>query len=187
VSGFLSGFLGIGGVNSKQQNASIGNLQNLFNFGLNTGQAGTSAGGANLGTAGSYYSNMLSGSRPAVLQAMAPETNTIQARADAQRRQLAATGTARGGGTAGTNQQQQTDVNAAIDNALFAARPAAAKGLTDVGGTQLNAANQALGIAGGAAGDAGKIATGARSQAGQGWQDIFSDIFGFGHKLGDQG
>ena len=76
-------------------------------------------------------------------------------------------GTARGGGVAGTNQQQQTDENAAVDNALFAARPAAAKGTAEIGTARANEGLGLLSTAGGATANAGDIATRARSQAAQ--------------------
>ena len=161
------GFLGIGGKNSKQQNQAIGNLNNLFSFGLSTGKQETSAGNQSLDTAGGYFNKIASGNRAALQQAVAPEANAVQKQADAARRQQAATGTARGGGVASTNQTQKDQVMAQIDNALFGVRPTAAAEMEKIGGTQLAAGEGALNTAGGAASNAGKIATDARQQAAQ--------------------
>lgn len=159
------GFLGIGGKNSKQQNQAIGNLNNLFSFGFGAGKDSTSAGNASLGQAGGYYSSLLSGNRSALQSAIAPEANQVRTAADASRRQQAATGTARGGGVAATNQQQSDQTNATIDNALFAARPAAAQGEAQVGAAQAQEGLGLLNNAGTSTGNAGSIATNARQQA----------------------
>jgi len=176
----MGGFLGIGGKNSQQQNQAIGNLNNLFNFGINQGKASTAAGNQSLGQAGGYFSNLLSGNRPAMLQAVAPETNVAQSQADAARRQQATMGTARGGGTSGANQQQKTDLMSQINNLLFGVRPAAAKETADIGKTQLEAGIQSLSTAGTATAQAGDIATQARQQAGSQFQQVIKDIFGWG-------
>ena len=174
------GFMGIGGKNSNQQNQSIGNLNNLFNFGMNAGQNAISSGNSALGAAGSYWSSLLSGNKANMNQAVAPETNAIASAGDAQRRQQASLGTARGGGVSGGNQQQQTSQNAAVDNALFSARPAAAAGATQVGGAQIGEGTNLLNTASSATANAGKIATDARTQAAQEQQQVIKDIFGFG-------
>lgn len=174
----MGGFLGIG--QSKSEKAGQGMLSNIFNFALPLAQT-TSASGqgttaAGLGTTGrglnalssplNYFQRLLSGNRAAMSQAVAPEAAAARSASDAARRQLATSGTARGGGVASTNQQQQDQLRAQIDNLLFGARPAAAKGAADIGTTvaqtglstaevgnqQLAAALQALGIGGGAAG-----------------------------------
>lgn len=192
----MGGFLGIGGKNSKQQNQAIGNLNNLFNFGLQTGQKGVATGGATQGAglaglsdANSYFKRLASGNRSAVQQGAAPEINATQSAADAAKRQQAAMGTARGGGVAGANQTRQDAVQARIDNALFGVRPAAATQeaqtsgkIADVGSTQMQQALSALGIAGTATSNAGDIATRARQQAAQeqaaAIQSVVGAIFG---------
>jgi hypothetical protein len=98
-----------------------------------------------IGGAQSYYQNLLSGSRPAIMQAEAPEINATLNQSDAAKRQLAARGTARGGGTAGTNQQVGTSTQAQIDNALFGARPGAAGALGSLGTSELGTAETATG------------------------------------------
>jgi hypothetical protein len=177
----MQGFMGIGGKNSKQQNQSIDNLSNLFNFGMDTakkdtasGNATTNAGLSGLGDANSYFKSLTTGNRAAMQQAEAPAINATVSGADAARRQQEASGTARGGGVAGQNQQQQTDTMAKIDNALFGVRPAAAQQeaatsgkIADVGTQQRELGLQAAGIGGTAASNAGSIATNARQQAAQ--------------------
>jgi hypothetical protein len=161
----MGGFLGIGGKNSKQQNQAVGNLNNLFNFGFGTGKTETGAGGANLDAASGYFSKLASGNRPAMMQAIAPETSAIRSQGDASRRQAAASGTARGGGTAGENQTQKDRQMAQIDTALFGARPAVAKEVAAIGGTQAAVGGNLLGTASSSTAYAGDIATGARTQA----------------------
>jgi len=192
--------LGIGGINSKQQNQSIGNLNNLFNFGMSAGKSGLATGGhtqasalGSLADANTYFKNLASGNRAATTQAVAPAINSTLAASDAAKRQQSAMGTARGGGVAGTNQQREQATQAQIDNALFGVRPAAAgqaaqiqaetAGKTaDIGTSQMQAALQALGIAGTATSNAGDIATKARQQAAQeqaaAIQSVVGAIFG---------
>jgi hypothetical protein len=98
-----------------------------------TGQQTTASGVGDINQSLSYWSKLLSGSRPAMMAAIAPETNSVLSGADASKRQTAAMGTARGGGTAATNQQRDTQTQATIDNALFAARPEAAKEVGQLG------------------------------------------------------
>lgn len=190
----MNGFMGIGGKNSKQQNESIGNLNNLFSFGLDTGKAGvakgnatTSAGLSGLGDANSYFKNLASGNRTTMMQAAAPEINAVENQSDAARRNAAADGTARGGGTASTNQTAKETTMAQIDNLLFGTRPAAAKEeaatsgkIADVGTAQSGMGIYGLQTAGGAASAAGNIATSARQQQIEGTQQIIKDVFGWG-------
>lgn len=171
----MSGLFGIGGVNSKQQNQSISNLGNLFNFGFGTANTLTSAGSADTNAASGYFKSLVSGNRTAVEQAIAPQANQVRSAADASKRQQAASGTARGGGTAGANQQTDTNTQATIDNAIFGARGGAAGELAQVGAGETGAGLQAAQTAGGAAGSAGNIATNARSQA----ASEFSSALGF--------
>lgn len=155
----MGGFLGIGGSSAKtdrnQTLSSYQDLNNLFNFGFGTGKSGIAQGGAttaagvsDLDSAGGYFSKLASGNRPAMMSAIAPTANAIQSQGDASRRQQVATGTARGGGTAGANQQQKSDQMAQIDNALFAVQPAAAKEQAGIGGqlAQVGAQQTGLGI-----------------------------------------
>jgi len=176
----ISGFFGIGGKNSGQQNQAVGNLNSLFNFGLNTSKSQTNAGSANQDAASSYFAKLASGNRPAMLQAIAPETTAINQTGDAQRRQQVASGTARGGGVAGANQTADTDRMTQINTALFGVHPAAAKEQADIGGKQLAEGLGFAGVGGTATANAGNIATSARSQHGSEVQQTIKDIFGWG-------
>jgi len=140
----MSGFLGIGGSGAQHNRninlAAAGNLNNVFNYAMplgenlaGQGQATTAAGVGDINQSLGYWSKLLSGSRPAMQAAIAPETNAVLSGADASKRQQAAMGTARGGGTAGTNQQLDTTTRATIDNALFGVRPEAAKETGELG------------------------------------------------------
>ena len=146
----MGGFLGIG--QSKGEKQGMGQLSNVYNFALplaqtqsaagqgttNAGLATTKTGLGTLGGPLAYWQKLMSGNRAAMNQAVAPEANAARSASDATTRQTAATGTARGGGTAATSQQRQTDVNAQIDNLLFGVRPQAAQATTGIGTTQAN-------------------------------------------------
>jgi len=108
-------------------------LSNVFNYAMPNAKSSLSAGTSDLGAAGGYFKQLLSGNRASLQQATAPETNAARAGSDAQARQQASMGTARGGGTNATNQTRQDDLMAKVDNAMFGARAGAAKGLEDVG------------------------------------------------------
>jgi len=140
----MGGFLGIGGSGAQHNRninlAAAGNLNNVFNYAMplgenlaSTGQQTTAAGVGDINQSLGYWSKLLSGSRPAMQAAIAPETNAVLSGADAQRRQQAAMGTARGGGTAGANQQEADKTKATIDNALFGVRPEAARQVGELG------------------------------------------------------
>lgn len=197
----MGGFLGIGGsarkTDRKFQIDAMGKMKNVFNYGIDmmkdskaTGDATTASGMEGLDKAGGYWNSILSGNRTAVNAAIAPETNAINAGADATKRQIATSGTARGGGVNSTNQQVNSNTRAATDNAIFSARPKAAIGAADVGSkkaavglSELEQAMQALGISGKTATDLASISSESRktSQAinqqvvGQ-WTDLVSNV-----------
>jgi len=128
----------------------IQNLENVFNYAMPTATGELKSGTEKLDTAGNYYQKLLSGNRQAVLGAVAPETASVTARADAERRQLNASGTARGGGTAALNQTAKDRTMAQVDQLLFGVRPEAAKGVADVGRTEASIGTNLLGQAIGA-------------------------------------
>src|SRR5882724_9427457 len=112
---------------------------NAFPFAQQQEKVGTATaaqGTQDLGTAGSFWKQILGGNRAATAQAIAPQANAINAASDAQARELASSGTARGGGTASIEQQRQSDKMAAIDNMLFGARTGAAGRVADIGRTE---------------------------------------------------
>lgn len=156
MSGLIHGIAGLfGGSSAKtdrnQQLNSYQNLNSLFNFGLNTAKSGVGAGTASQDQAAGYFSKLASGNRPAMLAAVAPETNAINQSADASRKQQGEMGTARGGGVAGANQQSETDRLTQVNNALFGVAPGAAKELADIGATRTGQGLQAAGIGSNAA------------------------------------
>jgi hypothetical protein len=132
--------LGLGNSSAKTDRKETlqgyGDLGNLFNFGISTAKQG-------IGAAQNYFGKLLSGNRTVAQQAIAPETNQINAASDAQKRQLATSGTARGGGTAPENMRRSSDVMAQIDNLLFGAQGGAAKGLAQTGEAGLEAGGKA--------------------------------------------
>jgi hypothetical protein len=143
-----------GGSNASQatQNSLAGqkNLQDVFNYANPTGQAGYNAGNATttgglattaqgastLASPLNYWQKIASGNRPAVMQAVQPETNALQQQGDAARRQAVASGTARGGGLAGPMEEQKTGQMSQIDNLLASVRAAAPAAISDIGKTQ---------------------------------------------------
>jgi hypothetical protein len=174
ISGVSQAFGHLGGSSAKtdrsNQLTAFSDLKNVFNWALpfgqqqaRTGQATTAAGVQDLGEAGGYFGKLASGDRPTALQAVAPQTNAALAQSDAEKRQLAASGTARGGGTAGFNQQRDTNLMAQIDNMLFGARTAGAQGLAGVGqaesGVGLGETGQGI--------QAGHLASGTAGELGQ--------------------
>lgn len=133
-----------------EQLGSYTNLNNLFNFGMNSGSNLTSSGSSATGAAQGYYQNILSGNRSQVDQAVAPAVNSTLSAADASRRTQANMGTARGGGATSTNAGAGSKTMADITNQIFGARTNAASGEASVGGTELGAGSGLLSTAGGA-------------------------------------
>ncbi len=163
--GGIGGLFGALGGNARntdrqQQLTGMGDLQNVFNFGMNQGKtgyqtgAGTEAGALEqLGGPAAYYQKLLSGNRAAAMSAVAPTVNAVNAQTDAAARQNATSGTARGGGVNAANQQIDTSKQAAVENAITGAREGAAGGAAKVAGeegqigsTQLSAALNLLGL-----------------------------------------
>ena len=180
VSGIGSLF---GGSGTKQEKSAITGgeqqLQDLFGITTPMGKTMSTAGQGTLQSAlqtvqqpKDYWSSILSGSRPAQMAAVAPEISNINDIAAASRAKEGAYGTARGGGTAGANVEAETQRQAAIDRALFAARPEAAKGVLEAGRVQgqmgveqLSAGLRALGLSEDAIGRIMSTATANREQA----------------------
>lgn len=153
----MGGFLGIGGSGSntdrKQQIAGYGDLSNIFNTGLDTGKSNVAQGTSDLGQSAGYDSKLLNGDRSTILQAISPEVSSITGQADAARRQQAALGTSRGGGTNANNQQIQQREQGAISNAVGGVQPQAAQSLAGIGGTEAGLGANLLGLGNNAAGN----------------------------------
>jgi hypothetical protein len=133
----MNGFLGVGQPSSV--GASNNSLRNIFNFAIPAGKASVSQGQQDLGSASGFWQGILSGNRQATQAAIAPQTNTANVQADAQRKQAGAMGTARGGGTAAGNQTQKDDTLAKIQQLLFGARTTAAGELGKTGAAGMSA------------------------------------------------
>lgn len=197
----MGGFLGIGGDARKtdrgQQLKGYGELGNVFNFGMDTSKSllpqGTQAqqsGLSDLEKAQQYWANILSGNRTATAAAAQPATQAATAQADAAKRQQAAMGTARTGGTAAANQTIDDSTRATIDNAIFATRPQAATetarigtSKASIGSSIVTEALNALGLSGNSAANLTSIASGSRAtseainqQVQQQWGEVIGAI-----------
>jgi hypothetical protein len=165
----VGGFLGIGGSSAKTDRAfqldAMTKLKNVFNYALPQAESTTAAGTSDLGAASGYWQKLLSGNRATLNQAVAPETNAVRSGADARKRQLASSGTARGGGTSATSQQIDTDTMAKVDNLLFGARPEAAKETAKIGSTEAGLGANLLGASGTTATNLADIAMKSRGQS----------------------
>lgn len=160
---------GIGGSSAKTDRGETlkgyGDLSSIFDFGSNTaktdtatGTNTTASGTSALGTALGYFKNLLSGGRNTAMAAIAPTVNAAQSQNDAQRRAVAASGTSRGGGTAGVEQQADDKMNAGVDNDLMQARSGAAGGVAQIGNDLAKVGTQEQGLGIDAAGVADKSA-----------------------------
>lgn len=171
----MGGFLGIG--KSKDENTASNNQSNVFNTGLSAAQTNSTAAQTNtntglgtlsstipgLNSASQYWQNILSGNRSATASAVAPTINAVNTQSDAQRNQLAAMGTSRGGGVDATQQGMEAQRMKAAQDAINGVRSQAATGLVNsetatanvgqgqaqIGAGQLQAALQALGVSSG--------------------------------------
>lgn len=135
-------------------------LGNIFNYTtpfaksqIDYGTAATKSGKESLDAVTQYWKSILSGDRPAVMAAVAPEINTINDMYAGQRESESAYGTGRGGGTAEANRQAESQRLTDISKALFTARPQAAAGIesaatstANIGLQQMSTALRALGL-----------------------------------------
>jgi len=164
----MGGFLGIGGTSAKTdrgwQIQSASGLSNLFNWALPQAKQSTGQGLSDLSSAGSFWKQLMSGNRSAVNAAVAPQVNTAQTMTDASRRQAAASGTARGGGTAGPAETAKDTQLAQIQNLLFGARTTGAEQVGKVGTATANVGANLAADAGNATANLGYLGTSAREQ-----------------------
>jgi hypothetical protein len=127
----VGGFLGIGGsgqkTDRKQTLEGYGDLKNVFNFAMplgntlsQTGQQTTSSAVSGLNDVNQYWKGILSGSRPQVMQAVAPVVNAAADQGDAARREQVAAGTSRAGGANAANQEADTRRQSTVDNVIAA-------------------------------------------------------------------
>lgn len=152
----MSGIIGtLGGNSAKSDRDTQLSTQkageNVFNFAIPAGETASKSGDTSLSQAGDYWGKILSGNRAAVGAAAAPAVNAAEDRNDATRKNLVASGTARGGGVNATSQTQQTKTMSDIDNAIFGARGTAADETAKIGGEQSAEAGNLLGLGAGTA------------------------------------
>ena len=150
MGGLLSALFSSGAIGGSSAKTDRGNfltgvhdLNNVFNWGLPAGQqmtakgqTGVATGTGDLGTAADYLKKLTSGDRATTAQAIAPEVASVTSANDAAKRQLATSGTARGGGATSVNQTRDSAAQAEIDKALFGVRPQAAGELAKVGSAE---------------------------------------------------
>lgn len=160
----MGGILGIGGSAAKTDRKDIlqsqGNLNNVFNYALPTGEKATS-------DANSYNSKILNGDRSSITQAMAPEVNSITGQADQAKKQEANMGTSRGGGTNAAHQQTQQKEEGAVTDMIAKARPAAAANEANIGSNLLGLGENAAGAEGQVAADSYKTSSANASDEGK--------------------
>lgn len=167
----MGGFLGVG--TSGAEKTATNKLDSVFNYGLGVGKAGESSGTSSLTDASAAFRSLIAPGRAGAAANAAPAINAIKDQADASKREEAATGTNRGGGTASANRESTTATNKTIDDIinenLFKGKVEGAKGLAETGGEQLTNASNLLGLGVQAEGpvlQAGMQQTKARSEIG---------------------
>jgi len=167
IAGDLGNIVGGSAAKTDRKNelAGFGDLSNLFNFGMSSGKSETNQSQGLLGQAGQYYSSLLSGNRQATLSAVAPTVTAANAQTDAAKRGIAASGTARGGGSNATTLTLDDQKRSTIDNAISGAKAGAAGGATSVGGTMASQASNLLGMGANAATNLTSIASGSREES----------------------
>ena len=129
----------------KQESDTWQNLSNLFGSTYSSAVALGEKGADSTDSATSYEKGILSGDRTKV----APAANAAADMADAQKRERAQMGTARGGGVAGENQQIETHTRDLISSLLGEQQSNAADKLAAIGSNDTNSMMSALGIASG--------------------------------------
>ncbi len=147
----MGGFLGLGGSSAStdrgNQLAATQGEWSLFDYGLGTGQnqqaAGTNTLNSSLKTlqpSADYYKSLLTAGRTDTAFNSAPAINATLAQSDTQRRQSAAAGTSRTGGTAAANRESgeatSSKVDDIINSTLLQGREVGAKGLQQVAGQE---------------------------------------------------
>jgi hypothetical protein len=138
-------FKGAGKGEKKQESDTFQNLGNLFSSTYSTGVGLGEKGGNALDTAVDYNKRLVSGDRTAV----APAVNAAVGASDAAKRERAQTGTARGGGVAGENQEIEDHTHALISSLLGEQQTSAAEKLGALGEGEVGESMNALGISSG--------------------------------------
>jgi hypothetical protein len=185
----------------NQQSQSWGNLNQLFNIATarsaplqQTGTDLQTKGVGELDEGAKYWHDLLTGDRTKVAEAAAPVANAATNASDATKREEAAMGTGRTGGTVAHNAEENDRVRQQVDTSIAGVAPAAATNLgvsgsttAGIGAQDIEAALQALGISTNAAGTSGSQATQANIAAQQANAALWSSIIKGGADLATGG
>lgn len=195
----MGGFLGIGGSGASTDRANIlsgiqsqwgtfgtANAENanLFNQGQNFQQAGQN----NLNSAAQYWNNLLTAGRTQTAKNASPAINATLDASNASKAGRAQFGTGRSGGTvsadATRDQTTQKSIDDIINQNLVGGREAGAKGLQQVGGTELATGSTAIGQALNALGIAGNAGQNVAADAAGQYQTDYKNSEEAGAALG---
>lgn len=130
------------GTSNRQQDTSLNNLNAASTTGLTTGTSLLNNAAATLNQPASYYSSILSGG-PEATSALAPDVNRTRM-AGTTTMQNTATLSPRGGGRGSVLFDTPNKVNSDVQSIFNTARPMAAQGATQTGGTMGGIGGQAL-------------------------------------------
>jgi hypothetical protein len=181
------GVLMCGGSSAKTDRAetlkSYGDLSDVFSTLNRSGKGLLGSGASDTGKASKYYSAILSGNPSAVLEAAAPEINSINKEADAQKKDIANFGN-RTGGTNATSQDISTAKRGQIADVISGKRAGAAEGEARIGAGETGAGIGAVEGAGQTADELGNLSVKSRElsqkihdQAVKNWASLVQDVF----------
>jgi hypothetical protein len=163
--------MGVG--QSKTEKSGEAKLSNVFNWALPQAQKSQASGQGALGQAQNYFSGLMKAGRTEAATNAAPAVQAVTSQADAMKRQAEVTGTGRSGGTVGAQREAGSEAGKSIDDiltkTLLGGREAGAKGLTEIGDTQLKQALAMLGIGGDAAKATFETGTGKQQDLAKSW------------------
>lgn len=150
----MGGFMGIGNAAYKtDRGAELGGRQglwNVFNWALPEGQKTQAQGQAGVGEAQQYFSRLMGAGRTEGAALAAPALQSAQAQQDTLKRQEAAMGTGRAGGTTAAAREGASTAGRNIDeilaSTLSGGRLAGAQGVVETGQAQLRNSLSLLGL-----------------------------------------
>jgi len=149
----MGGFMGFG--QSGQERQSNQNLNNVFNYGLDTSKEQLSRGSKSMDDAGrsydaaaDFFKGLISGGRTDTALRSAPAINAAKAQTDTAKREAAEMGTGRTGGDTAVNAEVNQNTAASIDDMLnqmlFGGQMAGASGLMSTGAGKASAGKAGL-------------------------------------------
>jgi hypothetical protein len=175
----------MGGPSGKevgQQQQSWANLNNLFSTASANAKQFGDIGQSTLGDLTNYAKSLFT--RQGAEAAAAPATGAAVDAATAARKDRAASGTSRTGGTAATNATAQDNLRKEVDSLVAGAPAQGASILSNLGNEEINAMLQSLGLATNATGEAGALIGQDVQQQRQASADMWSSLIGGAAKLG---